>query len=83
MTETKLDSAAVLLKYPSANKQRTGSSPYTVIEGTLNQCVRKLTSYAVDTRHLYEIQVTMTPGGAPMTIPYDQIVELARFKDFI
>lgn len=60
--DTKIDflAPAALMKWPSVNKERVsaalGARPYTIIAGTLDECMRKFMSQPVSQHHLYEIQ---------------------------
>src|SRR5258708_39995154 len=46
---------AVLRKWPSLNKERVSSaSPYSVAEGTLDECMSQFTSKPISQQHLYE-----------------------------
>jgi hypothetical protein len=52
------DAPAVLRKWPSlGNERRTegGTSPYLVIDGTLDECIREFMTKPVPARHLYQI----------------------------
>jgi hypothetical protein len=48
---------AVLRKWPSLNKERISSaSPYSVAEGTLDECIRRFSTKPISQQHLYEIR---------------------------
>src|ERR1035437_8512551 len=53
------DAPAVLGKWPSINNERVsaslGARPYLIIDGTLDECIRKLMAMPVGQHHLYEI----------------------------
>jgi hypothetical protein len=69
---------AVLRKWPSLNKERISSaSPYSVAEGTLDECMRQFTSKPISQQHLYEIHTA--PQGELVTavLSAKQIIELA------
>ena len=57
--EIKFDAPATLKKWPSVNKERVsaalGGRPYTIIDGTLDECIRKFMTVPVGQHHLYEI----------------------------
>jgi len=75
---------AVLRKWPSLNKERISSaSPYSVAEGTLDECMRQFTSKPISQQHLYEIHTA--PQGELVTavLSAKQIIELARLRDFL
>jgi len=53
------DAPAALRKWPSVNNERVsaslGARPYLIIDGTLDECIRKFMSQPISQRHLYEI----------------------------
>jgi len=76
---------AVLRKWPSLrNERRTGGAgPYLIVDGTLDECIRKLMAKPAQTRHLYEVH---TPPQLPLVKPVlsgEVIAELARLRDFL
>ena len=79
------DATAVLRKWPSLNNARRidGTAPYLVIEGTLDECIRQFMSKPASMHHLYEIHTA--PQGELVTdvLSPEQIVELARLRDFL
>jgi hypothetical protein len=78
---------AKLLKWPSFKNERvppaSGAVPYLICEGTFAECIRKYGPYPVTTRHLYEIEVALKPGAAPVAFPKEELAELARFHEFL
>jgi hypothetical protein len=75
---------AVLRKWPSLNNQRsTLATPYSIAEGTLDECIRQFTSKPMSQLHLYEIHTA--PQGELITavLSTEQIIELARLRDFL
>jgi hypothetical protein len=75
---------AVLQKWPSLNKERISSaSPYSVAEGTLDECIRQFSTKPISQQHLYEIHTA--PQGELVTavLSAKQIIELARLRDFL
>jgi hypothetical protein len=75
---------AVLRKWPSLNKERISSaSPYSVAEGTLDECIRQFSTKPISQQHLYEIHTA--PQGELVTavLSAKQIIELARLRDFL
>jgi len=75
---------AVLRKWPSLdNARRTEGSPYLLVEGTLDECLREFLSKPASARHLYEIQVVPQPPLVSAVLPEGLIVELARLRDFL
>ena len=75
---------AILRKAPSMNKERISiATPYTVVEGTLDECIRQFTSKPIAQHHLYDIHTT--PQGEMITevMSAKQIIELVRLRDFL
>ena len=78
---------ATLRKWPSVNSERVsaslGASPYLIIDGTLDECIRRIMSQPKSQHHLYEIHTA--PQGELITaiLSAEQIVELARLRDFL
>jgi hypothetical protein len=82
--QIQFDAPAVLRKWPSLNYERIGNSwPYLVAEGSLDECIRQFMSKPASTHHLYEIHTA--PQGELITVVLspEQIVELARLRDFL
>jgi hypothetical protein len=78
------DARAVLRKWPSlGNARRTDGSPYMIVEGTLDECLRELMSKPTSARHLYEIHVVPQPPLVSAVLPEGLIVELARLRRFL
>jgi hypothetical protein len=78
------DAPAVLRKWPSLNYERISDSwSYLIAEGTLDECVRQFMSKPESTLQLYEIHTA--PQGELITavLSPEQIVELARLRDFL
>jgi hypothetical protein len=86
-TEINFDAPAMLRKWPSVKKERVTTSlyirPYLVVEGTLDECMREFMSKPAPSHHLYEIHTA--PQGELITavLSAEQIVELARLRDFL
>jgi hypothetical protein len=74
---------ASLRKWPSLGNQRSGeaANPYLVLDGTLNDCLRKLMSHAASTRHLYEIHTAPQPPWVREVMAGETVAELARLRD--
>jgi hypothetical protein len=88
MSDTGIDfsAPATLRKWPSVNKERVstlGARPYMVIEGTLDECIHNFISRPESQRHLYEIQTAPQSDLVSATLSAEQIVELARLRDFL
>ena len=64
--QIKFDAPAVLRKWPSLNKVRiSNATPYFIVEGTLDECLREFTSKPTSQHHLYEIHTA--PQGELIT----------------
>jgi hypothetical protein len=66
-------------------QQRTeacGRRPYLVVDGTLDECIRKFIARPASTRHLYEIHTSPQPPlvGAVLS---EEIIELARLREYL
>jgi len=78
------DAPAALRKWPSLNKERiSNANPYSIVEGTLDECIRQFTSKPISQQHLYEIHTA--PQGELITavLSAKQIIDLARLRDFL
>jgi hypothetical protein len=62
-THVDFDKPAVLRKWPSLNNQRRteGAGPYLLLEGTLDECIRKFMAEPAPMRHLYQIHTSPQP----------------------
>jgi hypothetical protein len=87
--DTKIDfsAPATLRKWPSVNKERVsaalGARPYTIIAGTLDECIRRFMSQPVSQHHLYEIHSPPQSDLVSAVLSADHVVELARLRDFL
>jgi hypothetical protein len=85
--EINFDAPATLRKWPSVNKERVspapGARPYMVIEGTLDECIRKFMAMPVGQHHLYEIHTAAQSDLVSPVLSPAHIVELARLRDFL
>ncbi len=85
--QIKFDASAVLRKWPSRNNKplssSLGATPYLVAEGTLDECILQFTSKPMSQLNLYEIHTA--PQGELITavLSAEQIIELARLRDFL
>jgi hypothetical protein len=74
MSDTRIDfsAPATLRKWPSVNKERVsaslGARPYLIIEGTLDEYIRRFMLQPKSQHHLYEIH----------TVPQSDLVERLR-----
>jgi hypothetical protein len=79
--------AASVRKWPSAGGQKQTEakypSPYTILEGTLGECLRELMLKPSTQRHLYEIHTSPQEPLIGKVILEEQAVELARLRSFL
>ena len=89
MSDTRVDFSAhaTLRKWPSVNNERVsaslGSRPYMIIEGTLDECIRKFMLQPKSQHHLYEIHTVPQSDLVSAIVSADHVVELARLRDFL
>jgi hypothetical protein len=87
--EVKIDFAApaALRKWPSVKGERVsaflGASPYLIIDGTLDDCIKKFMSQPASQHHLYEIHTARQSDLVSAVLSPEHIVELARLRDFL
>ena len=75
---------AVLRKWPSVNSERvSGSQPYLLVEGTLEECVRHFMAKPTSQRHLYEIHTNPQLDLVTAVLSAKHIVEIARLRNFL
>jgi hypothetical protein len=76
---------ARLYKWPSLGNQRRpdSSGPYTVIDGTLDDCIKGLMEKPAAGRHLYEIHTVPEQPLVGDVISVETAAELARLRDFL
>ena len=81
------DAPATLRKWPSLNNERVnaslGARPYLIIDGTLDECIRKFMAMPVGQHHLYEIHTAAQSDLVSAVLSAEHIVELARLRDFL
>jgi hypothetical protein len=89
MSDTRIDfsAPATLRKWPSVNNERVsaslGARTYMIIEGSLDECIRKFMLQPKSQRHLYEIHTVPQPDLVSAILSTDRVVELARLRDFL
>jgi hypothetical protein len=85
--QTDFYAPAVLKKWPSKNNERAKDVvwpiPYSVFDGTLDQCLTKLLTQPLRQRHLYQIHTAPQGELVPEVISAELAVELARLRDFL
>jgi hypothetical protein len=78
---------ATLRKWPSVNSERIsaslGARPYLIIDGTLDECIRKFMSQPKSQHHLYEIHTAPQSDLVTAILSAEHIVEIARLRDFL
>jgi hypothetical protein len=78
---------ATLRKWPSVNGERIsaslGARPYLIIDGTLDECVRRFMSQPKSQHFLYEIHTAPQSDLISAILSAEHIVELARLRDFL
>jgi hypothetical protein len=86
-TELNFDAHAMLRKWPSVSNERVsaslGARPYLIIEGTLDECIRKFMAMPIGQHHLYEIHTAPQSELVSAVLSAAHIVELARLRDFL
>jgi hypothetical protein len=89
MSDTRIDfsAPAILRKWPSVNEERVsaalGARPYMIIDGTLDECIRRFMQQPESQRHLYEIHTAPQSDLVSAILSGDHITELARLRDFL
>jgi hypothetical protein len=89
MSDTRVDfsAPATLRKWPSVNNDRVsaalGARPYMIIEGTLDECIRKFMLQPKSQHHLYEIHTAPQSDLVSAILSADHVVELPRLRDFL
>jgi hypothetical protein len=78
---------ATLRKWPSVNSERISASlggrPYLIIDGTLDECIRRFMSQPKSQHHLYEIHTASQSDLVTAILSAEHIVEIARLRDFL
>jgi len=81
------DAPAALRKWPSLNNERVsatlGARPYLIVDGTLDECIRKFMAMPVGQHNLYEIHTAAQSDLVSAVLAAAHIVELARLRDFL
>ena len=81
------DAPAVLRKWPSINNEPVGLTdggrPYMIVDGTLDECIRKFMTKPASQHHLYEIHTAPQGEMIVAVLSAKHIVEIARLRDFL
>jgi hypothetical protein len=89
MSDTRIDfsAPAMLRKWPSVNNERVtaflGARPYMIINGTLDECIRRFMLQPKSQHHLYEIHTAPQSDLVSAILSRDHVIELARLRDFL
>lgn len=89
MADNEIDftASAVLRKRPSFNAQRHHNAeyptPYLLLDGTLDECIKEFMSKPAAMRHLYEIHTKPQSSLVTEVLQAELIVELARLQEFL
>jgi hypothetical protein len=89
MSDTRIDfsAPATLRKWPSVNKERVsaslGARPYMIIDGTLDERIRRFMQQPETQHHLYEIHTAPQSDLVGAVLSGDHVIELARLRDFL
>jgi len=54
-----------------------------VFDGTLDECIRQFMSKPKSQHHLYEIHTSPQPELITAVLSAEQVIELARLRDFL
>lgn len=83
MARVNFNTPAVLRKWPSLrNERRIESSPYLLVDATLDECLKDLMAKPISARHLYEIRVAPEIPLLSAVLPEGLIIELVRLRNF-
>ncbi|MEA2890661.1 MAG: hypothetical protein QOI05_1454 [Bradyrhizobium sp.] len=78
---------AILRKWPSLHNERVsaafGARPYLVVEGSLDECIRRFLAQPASQRHLYEIHTAPQTDLVSAVLSAEHVVEIARLRDFL
>ena len=75
---------AVLRKWPSVKGERvSGSEPYLLVDGTLDECVRHFMAKPTSQRHLYVIHTNPQSDLVTAVLSAEHIIEIARLRNFL
>ena len=84
-THIDFDAPAVLRKWPSLHRERRteGTRPYLLVDATLGACLGELMAKPASQRHLYEIHTSPQPPLVGAVLSGEEVVELARLREFL
>jgi hypothetical protein len=67
----------------SINERISNACAYLVSDGTLDECIREFLSKPASSHHLYEIHAAQESELISAVLTAEQIVEIARLRDFL
>jgi hypothetical protein len=75
------------VKWPSKNSERANDvlwpNPYLVIDGTLDECIKKFLEQPASQCHLYEIHTSPQGELVSAVMSAEHVVEIAPLRDFL
>jgi hypothetical protein len=81
------DAPASLRKWPSIKNDRVsaadGGLPYSIVDGTLDDCIRQFMAKPESQRHLYEVNTAPQGELISGVLSAKHILEVARLRDFL
>ena len=76
------EAPATLLKWPSIKNERAKNGPYTILDGTLDDCIQKVIAKPSSTHHLYEIHTAPQGDLIGAVLSETSFREIARLREF-
>jgi hypothetical protein len=76
-------SISMLPQFSENGRPSLGARPYLIIDGTLDECIRKFMTMPINQHHLYEMHTAPQSDLVRAVLSADHIVELARLRDFL
>ena len=89
MTDHEIDfnAPSILRKLPSLNAQRHHNAeyptPYLLLEGTLDECIKEFMSNPASMHHLYEIHTKAQSPLVAEVMQAELVLEIARLQEFL
>ena len=81
------DASAILRKWPSLKNERIsaadGGRPYSIVDGTLDDCIRQFMAKPMSQHHLYEIHTAPQGELVSAVLSASHIHEIVRLRDFL
>jgi hypothetical protein len=79
------EAPATFRKWPSLNGQRRidSTGPYSLLDGTLDECIREFLAKPTVTRHLYEIHTSPQAPFVGAVVITENVAELAHLQEFL